>query len=65
MVLIIFVKHQGGRSKTERKDSENIEFTVPLKPKVRVISGIHIHLVVIAGKVKRKHEVVQVCQVSQ
>ena len=54
-----FCEAPGGRGKTERKDSENIEFTVPLKPKVRVISGIHNHLVVTAGKVKRKHEVIQ------
>ena len=54
MVLIIFVREApGGRGKTERKDSENIEFTLPLKLKVRVLSGIHIHLVVTAGEVKR------------
>jgi hypothetical protein len=51
--------------KERRKDSKNIEFTLPLKPKVSVIFGIHIHLVVTAGKVKRKHEVSKVCQVSQ
>jgi hypothetical protein len=57
MVLIIFKKHQGAEARPKGR-TENIEFTLPPKPKVRVISGIHIHLVVTAGKVKRKFEVI-------